>query len=391
MSLSQTVRPPSGERTGRRKWDVMVVGCGVMGAAVSYNLAKRGLRVLNLERFGVNNKSGSSHGRTRIIRLAYYEDPRYVPLLRRAYESWRDLESKSGKKLLQITGGLMIGREEGELVSGVLKSARAHGLPHEVLSSAEVERRFKAFTIGSDYTAVYERDAGILFAEDCVRAFVGLGSEAGCEFRFSEDVKNWKSGADGVEVETDAGTQKADRLVFCAGAWNGQLLRGLLPLQCERQVPLWFSAGGMGGFAPPDMPVFLMEEEAGVYYYGIPDVGHGVKVARSHGGEISEPDRVKREVTDEDVRPVRDFISRRLKKLGGPPIASTTCLYSNTPDMNFVVGLHPADPRVVVMSACSGHGFKFASVLGEIAVDLVTEGKTAHDISFLNPGRLGKA
>jgi len=391
LSLSETVRPRAESRTGRRRWDAIVIGCGVTGAAVSYNLAKRGLRVLDLERFGVNDKSGSSHGRTRIIRLAYYEDPRYVPLLRRAYESWRNVESKSGKKLLQITGGLMIGREEGELVSGVLKSARAHGLPHEVLSSAEVERRFKAFTIGSDYTAVYERDAGILFAEDCVRAFVGLGSEAGCEFRFSEDVKNWKSGADGVEVETDAGTQKADRLVFCAGAWNGQLLRGLLPLRCERQVPLWFSADGMGGFAPPDMPVFLMEEEAGVYYYGIPDVGHGVKVARSHGGEISEPDRVKREVTDEDVRPVRDFISRRLKKLGGPPIASTTCLYSNTPDMNFVVGLHPADPRVVVMSACSGHGFKFASVLGEIAVDLVTEGKTAHDISFLNPGRFGKA
>jgi sarcosine oxidase len=388
LSLSQTVRPPTESRTGRRRWDAVVVGCGVTGAAVSYNLSKRGLRVLNLERFGVNNKSGSSHGRTRIIRLAYYEDPRYVPLLRRAYESWRDIESKSGKKLLQVTGGLMIGREEGELVSGVLKSAKAHRLPHEILSSSEVEERFEIFTLGGDYKAVYERDAGILFAEASVRAFVGLGSEAGCEFRFSEEVRDWKSNAEGIEVETASGIQTASKLVLCAGAWNGHLLRGLLPLQCERQVPLWFSSGGQD-YTPQKMPVFIMEEAKGVFYYGIPDVGHGVKVARSHGGVVSEPDRVKREVTEEDIRPVRDFISRRLKKLDGPPIASSTCLYSNTPDMNFAVGLHPADSRVVVMSACSGHGFKFASVLGEVAADLVTDGRTAHDISFLNPGRFG--
>lgn len=361
-----------------------------MGAAASYNLAKRGLRVLNLERFGVNNKSGSSHGRTRIIRLAYYEDPRYVPLLRRAYESWKDIESKSGKKLLQITGGLMIGREEGELVSGVMKSARAHGLPHEVLSSSEAEGRFKIFTLGSEYSAVYEKDAGILFAEESVRAFVGLASEAGCEFRFSEEVHDWRGNSEGIEVETAAGIQTASKLVLCAGAWNGPLLHGLVPLQCERQVPLWFSSGGPD-YAPPRMPVFLMEEAKGVFYYGVPDVGHGVKVARSHGGVVTEPDSVKRQVTEEDIRPVRDFISKRLKKLDGPPIASTTCLYSNTPDMNFAVGLHPADPRIVVMSACSGHGFKFASVLGEVAADLVTEGRTTHDISFLSPGRFGTA
>lgn len=388
MSLSQTVRPPVGG-SSRRRWDAIVVGCGVMGAAASYNLAKRGLRVLNVERFGVNNKSGSSHGRTRIIRLAYYEDQRYVPLLRRAYDGWRDVESKSGKKLLQVTGGLMIGREGGELVSGVLKSARAYGLPHEVLSSSEVEGRFGIFTLTGEYMGVYEKDAGILFAEESVRAFVGLGSEAGCEFRFSEEVRDWKSETEGIEVETSSGVQTAPKLVLCAGAWNGRLLRGLVPLQCERQVPFWFASAGED-FAPPKMPVFIMEEDKGVFYYGIPDVGHGVKVARSHGGLVSEPDRVKRDVTDEDIRPVRDFVSRRLKRLDGTPLASTTCIYSNTPDTNFAVGLHPADPRVVVMSACSGHGFKFASVLGEVAADLATEGKTAHDISFLSPARFGK-
>jgi len=358
-----------------------------MGAAVSYNLAKSGLRVLNLERFGVNHKFGSSHGKTRIIRLAYYEDTRYVPLLRRAYEAWKEVESKSGKKLLQITGGLMVGREDGELVSGVLRSANAHGLPHETLSAPEAEKRFEAFTLGEEYSAVFEPNAGILSAEECVRAFVGLGSEAGCEFRFSEQVKGWRSGAEGVEVETSTGTQVAARLVLCAGAWNGQLLQGLVPLQCERQVPLWFSSGGLDVFSPPKMPVFIMEEKKGVFYYGTPDVGHGVKVARTHGGEISDPDRVRREVTENDVAPVREFISRRLKGLDGPPMASTTCIYSNTPDLNFAVGLHPADKRVVVVSACSGHGFKFASVLGEVAAGLATEKKPEFDLSFLSPDR----
>jgi len=390
LSLSQSVRPAAGDHFGRKKWDVIVVGCGIMGASASYNLAARGLRVLNLERFAVNHKSGSSHGKTRIIRLAYYEDPRYVPLLRRAFQSWREAEAKSGKRLLQITGGLMIGREDGELVQGVLRSAKTHGLPYEVLNSARAEERFPAFTIGEDHAAVFEPNAGVLYAEECVRAFVGLASETGCEFRFSEQVKGWRSGPEGVELQTSNGTQVASKVVFCAGPWNGQMLRGLVPLQCERQVPLWFSSGGQDAFSPPKMPVFIMEEEKGVFYYGTPDVGHGVKVARTHGGEVSEPDDVRREVTEQDVAPVRRFIARRMAKLDGPPIASTTCTYSNTPDLNFAVGVHPADPKVVIVSACSGHGFKFGSVLGEIAADLATDEKVAFDIGFLSPGRFAQ-
>jgi sarcosine oxidase len=384
------VKPPTGDRFGTKKWDAIVVGCGIMGASVSYNLAARGLRVLNIERFGVNNRLGSSHGKTRIIRLAYYEDPRYVPLLRRAFQSWGEAQAKSGKRLLQITGGLMIGRESGELVQGVLKSAKIHGLPHEVLVAAKAAERFPAFTLDEGYTAVFEPNAGVLFAEECVRAFVGLGSEAGCEFRFSEQVSGWRGGPEGIEVRTSNGTQMASKIVFCAGAWNGQLLRGLVPLQCERQVPLWFSSRGQDIFSPPKMPVFVMEEEKGIFYYGTPDVGHGVKVARTHGGEVTEPDGVRREVTESDVVPVREFISRRMGKLDGSPIASTTCIYSNTPDLNFAVGLHPSDSRIVVMSACSGHGFKFASVMGEIGADLATDRRPAFDVSFLSLGRFSE-
>lgn len=365
---------------------MIVVGCGVMGAASAYNLARKGLRVLNIERFGVNHEFGSSHGRTRIIRLAYYEDPRYVPLLRRAYDSWRELESQSGKKLLRVTGGLMIGKPGGELVKGVLRSAQAHGIPHERLTASQVEARFEAFTLGGEYSAVYEEAAGVLSAEESVRAFVGLGSEAGCEYRFSEQVQRWKDTAEGVEVETPSGKQTAAKLVFCAGPWNGGLLPELLPLQVERQVPLWFPSEGKD-FSPPKMPIFIMEEERNQFYYGLPDVGHGVKVAQTHGGEACDPEKVRREVTEEDIAPVRSFIARRLKGLGRTPIASTTCLYTNTPDLNFAVGLHPSDRKVVVVSACSGHGFKFASVIGEVVADLATRGTTSYDVGFLDPAR----
>lgn len=358
-----------------------------MGAAASYNLAKKGLRVLNIEKFGVNHEFGSSHGRTRIIRLAYYEDPRYVPLLRRAYDSWKELESKSGKKLLRLTGGLMIGKEDGDLVRGVLKSARLHGIRHDLLSSEEAEERFEAFTLGEEFVAVHDETAGVLSAEDCVRAFVGLGSEAGCDFRFSEQVLGWRNLTEGVEIRTSSGTQTASKLVLAAGPWNGTLLQGLLPLQVERQVPLWFSSNGADLFAPPKMPVFIMEEDEGVYYYGVPELGHGVKVARTHGGEVGDPDQARRKVTEEDIAPVEGFISRRLRKLKGPPVASTTCLYTNTPDRHFAVGLHPDNERVIILSACSGHGFKFASVIGEVVADVATGKPTAFDLAFIDPAR----
>lgn len=387
---SQVTRRPTGEGVGRQKWDAVVVGCGVMGAAVSYNLARRGLSVVNLERFTLNHKLGSSHGRTRIIRLAYYEDQRYVPLLRRAFDAWREVEAIAGRRLLLMTGGLMVGRPEGELVRGVLRSARAHGIPHKVLSSTEVEGRFEAFTLGEDFCAVYEESAGVLFAEECVEALAGLAVDEGCQMRFGEEVKGWKSGVDGVRIETSTGTLTAETVVLCAGAWNGALLRGLVPLQCERQVPLWFSSGGQAIFDAAKMPVFIIEEDRGVFYYGIPDVGHGVKVARTHGGEVGDPDSVRREVTDRDIDPVREFISHRLKRLYSTPIASTTCIYSNTPDLNFAVGRHPEEHGTIVVSACSGHGFKFASVLGEVVADIAEGKRPGFDISFLSADRFMK-
>ncbi len=373
-----------------RHYDAIVVGCGAMGSSASYNLARRGLRVLTLDRFGLNHELGSSHGKTRIIRLAYYEDGRYVPLLKRAFESWAELEKWSGRELLRMTGGLMIGRPEGELVAGVLRSAKSYSLQHRELSAREAQEEFGAFRLEDVYSAVYEESAGILFPEECIRAFVGRAEESGCEFRFSEPATRWRRTGEGIEVETAKEGYSADKIVFCAGAWTGELLGHLLPLEVERQVPFWFESRGERRFMPDEMPVFIMEEDPGLFFYGIPDVGHGVKVARTHGGEVVQADQVHREVTAEDAAPVEGFVSRRINGLTLPAVSSTTCLYTNTPDLNFAVGLHPEDPRVAVVSACSGHGFKFAGVLGEVVADLVTGGRSAHDISFLGLDRFAR-
>ncbi len=370
-----------------KHFDAIVVGCGAMGSSVSYNLASRGMKVLTLERFGLNHEFGSSHGRTRIIRLAYYEDERYVPILRRAFESWRELQSRSGRSLLRMTGGLMIGEPEGTLVSGVLRSARKHGLPHRVMSGREAEEVHPALSLDEGLAVVREESAGVLFPEACIESAFELAEGAGCEFHFSEPLGAWESLPEGLEVRTKDSRYLADRLVFCSGAWTQKLLGGTLPLQCERQTPFWFSSQGQTCFTPEQLPIFILEEGRGRFFYGIPDVGHGVKAAESHHGRLVEPEDVDRTVTERDFAPVKDFIARRLPRLGRVPIASTSCLYTNTPDMNFIVGSLPGDARVLIVSACSGHGFKFASVMGELVADIATGTRPQYDLSFLSPER----
>ena len=366
------------------RYDAVVVGCGAMGSSVSYNLASRGMKVLTIDKFPLNHDRGSSYGRSRIIRLTYYEDDRYVPLLRRAFESWRELERRTGKKLMTVTGGLMVGKVDGELVSGVLRSARVHGLRHSLMSSRESNERFGALSLDEELVAVYEETAGVLFPEACISAFVESARQAGGRFEFSAGVTGWRSGKERVEIEAGGERIDADRVVLCAGPWMGQLLAGLIPLRCERQVPMWFPSGGRAEFMPDRLPVFIFEEPSGELYYGIPELGDGVKVARTHGGETVEPDSVDRTVTEKDVGPVKAFIERRMNGLGTTPTGSTTCIYTNTPDLNFAIGTHPKDGRVTIVSACSGHGFKFASVLGEVGADIALGVKPGFDLSFLD-------
>ncbi|MBI3859648.1 MAG: N-methyl-L-tryptophan oxidase [Thaumarchaeota archaeon] len=372
------------------QYDVAVIGCGAMGASASNSLASKGLKVLTVEQFGLNHKLGSSHGGTRIIRQAYAEDPRYVPLVRRAFELWEELQAKAGKTLIRLTGGLMVGSGDGGLVRDTLTSAMQYALPHRVMSGREVNENFPAFSLEDEETAVFEERAGILFPEECVSTFVGEAKLLGCDFKFEEQVSGWRGRKEGIEIRTEKETYSANKLVFCSGAWTGPLIPGVVPLECERQVPMWFDAKGDPRFGAERMPIFVAEEADARTFYGIPDVGQGVKAAMHHGGKMVAPETVDREVTEDDVRPVREFISRKLSGLNPEPISSTTCLYTNTPDSNFVVDFHPDDERVMIVSACSGHGFKFAPVLGEVVSDLLTVGKTTQDISFLGISRFSR-
>ncbi len=372
-----------------RSFDVIVVGLGVMGSATAYHLARRGLRVLGLERFWPPHWLGSSHGRSRIIREAYYEHPTYVPLVRRAYELWAEVEAEAGRRLFLQTGGLTVGPPESELVQGSLLSARTHGVAHEVLTAAEVRARFPALHPDPEMVAVWEQRAGVLFPEMGVAALLGLARRHGAELKFGQEVTGWDADGSGVQVQTRMGTYRAERLVIAAGAWVTRLVPDL-PVQVERQVIVWFEPrSNPQAFRPGHLPVFIVEHAPGKQFYGLPDLGEGIKIARHHDGELVDPDLVDREVREGEVESVRELLRRYVPAADGSVLTAAVCLYTNAPDHHFIVDFHPAHPEVLILSPCSGHGFKFGPAIGEIAADLVTVGRSRVDVSFFGLGRLG--
>lgn len=370
-----------------KHYDAIVVGCGAIGSATSYNLAERRMKTLVLDRFGLNNTRGSSHGKSRIFRTAYFEDGRYVPLLLRGLELWRELEAVCGYEILRITGGLMIGMPGGRLLTGTLASARRYSLPHRTLSSKEAMELFPAFRLEEGIDVVHEDRAGVLFPERCVRAYTMLAQEMGAEVHMGESVNRWRATKEVVEVETNSGVYVSDLVVIAAGPWTGAMLDHGLPLECERQVPFWFKPhAGTDRFVSGRMPIFISEEADGRQFYGVPDVGDGVKLAEHHNGIRVNPDENVPAASAEDSDPIVRFADRKLPGLEGP-VDSTTCIYTNTPDGNFIIDFHPSDDRLLIVSACSGHGFKFSSVIGEIVGQLAETGSTAHDISLFRLSR----
>jgi sarcosine oxidase len=370
--------------------DVIVVGLGAMGSATAYQLARRGQSVLGLEAFGRAHQLGSSGGLTRVIRLAYFEHPDYVPLLRAAWDLWPEIEAESGQELLLRTGGLYAGRRGSAVLDGALLSAQRHDLPHELLDAGEAGRRFPALRLDDDMAALHEPLAGILYPERCIEAHLMVAQRHGAELHFEERVSGWSSNRGGVEVTTDRGRYTAQRLVLAAGAWLPKLLPDLdLPLSVERQPLFWFEPTDSAAPLGPDrLPVYIVELDAEHAFYGFPLLpGQGVKVARHHGGRPTDPDTVEREVTDADEAEVRRFVEHYLPAAGGRRLEGRVCLYTNTPDFNFIIDRHPAEPRVVILSPCSGHGFKFSNIVGSIAADLALAGATSFEIGFLSVGR----
>lgn len=372
---------------------IIVVGLGAMGSAAAYHLAKRGHSVIGLERYDIPHSWGSSHGVTRIIRLPYYEDPAYVPLLRRAFDLWRELERLSGRELLITTGSIDASPEHDPLFQGALASARLHSLDHEVLTGAEIAGRFPAYRIPATHRAVFQHDGGFLASERAIVAHVEAAQHHGAVVRAREPMLDWSVGSDGaVRIETNKRVYEADRLVLATGAWLAEHTQALTGIAVpERQVLAWLQPNRPEFFRPDRFPVFNLQVDEG-RYYGLPiyDVP-GFKFGRYHHfGETGPADVVMREpdALDEDL--LRTFAKRYFPDGAGETMALRTCMFTNTPDEHFIVDHLPGTDQVIVASPCSGHGFKFASVIGEIIADLATGGgRTMYSIDFLRFGRPG--
>jgi sarcosine oxidase len=375
-------------------YDVIVAGLGGMGSSAAYHLASRGKSVLGLERHTPAHDKGSSHGQSRIIRLAYSEGPAYVPLVLRAYELWERLERETGEDLMTITGGLMIGGPGTTYVEGSKESAEKYDLPYEILDSSELKERYPVFRPTPDTVALFEERAGFLRPEACVRAHLDRAASLRADLRFEEEILTWEPTQSGVVVETTSGTYEAERLVVSAGAWAPKLLADLgLPLEVTRQILFWFEPqGGIESFLPDRFPIFIWEPEDGNSFYSIP--AHdgpegGVKVAFFRAdGRPADPETIDREVHDEEVEFIRSYIARYVPDLDGEFLYAKTCMYTNTPDEHFVISTHPEYPQVAIAAGFSGHGYKFCSVVGEILADLITRGETDYPIDLFSPARL---
>jgi|CXWL01.1.fsa_nt_gi sarcosine oxidase len=354
-------------------YDAIVVGLGVMGAAVCRSLALRGLRVLGLEQFQIGHDLGSSHGRTRVIRKAYFEAPGYVPLAHQAFDAWRDLEKLTGQTLLRVTGCLNIGPADHECIRGVIRSTREHSLPCEQLDAREIAMRWPAFRPSTDDIGVFEPDAGVLFAEPCVQALAQDARSHGAVLRCEEKVERWKAGSSGVIVRTKDVEYRAEHLVLCAGPWLSALAGELgAALNVERQVQAWFDPIEPRLCEVGLLPVFIHFTPSGDFY-GMPNLDHqGVKAAQHHGGIVTTADTVSRVVSPQDEQEIRDYLLRHLPAANGALRDAKICLYTNSPDSHFILDRHPAHANVCIAGGFSGHGFKFAPVVGEALADLVT-------------------
>ena len=374
--------------------DVAVVGLGAMGSATTYALAQRGVRVIGIDRFAPPHDHGSSHGESRVIRMAYFEDPAYVPLLRLAFEHWHRLESRTGERVLTVTGILEAGHKGSALVEGSVRSAVQHGLPHEVLRPSEVNRRIPAFSLPDDWDCVFQPDAGVLRPEKAMHLFLSAAQALGAQCHLNTAVKSVRPVADHAEVQLESGEiVEAGSVVVCAGPWIPELVPELRShLVLTRQPLVWFRPRDQELVRAERMPIFFLQTRDDLVY-GFPDLfGTGVKAASHLTGDVlSGAGAPRAEATDEEKVRLWRFMRRYIPAAAGDPYRSTTCIYTRAPDGHFLLGLHPRHPQIVIASPCSGHGFKFASVIGEVLADLATRRTTDKPIDLFSPGRFCRA
>lgn len=372
-------------------FDVIVLGVGGCGSAACAHLAQRGLNVLGLEQFGPVHDRGSSHGETRIIRLAYFEHPDYVPLLRRSYQLWHELEHGETLPLFRKSQLLLSGPPDGETITGALRAARDHQLSIEQLTADDVARRFPGIVIPDGHAVVLEPEAGFLHVERCVQAHITAARNQGAQLRFDTPVRSVSIEPNSVTVATDSETFHAARLVVTAGAWTSTLLSALsVPLVVSRKFVGWFATSSQAYHVDRGYPCYFFEMPEGTFY-GFPSLdGQSIKMARHSGFEpVSDPATVDRNCHADDIAPLRQFAGRVLPQVTTTLVKHSVCLYTLSPDQHFLVDTLPEAPHVSVACGLSGHGFKFASVLGEVLADLAVEQRTDLPIEFLSLRRFG--
>jgi sarcosine oxidase len=385
------VNASSAEVSNMKTFDVIVVGVGAMGAAACWQLARRGKRVLGIDRHDIPNAMGSSHGVNRIIRLAYFEHPSYVPLLRRAYELWRETEQLAGEQLLFVTGSMDIGEEGSEVVTGSLASCREHSLPHEVLSAADVNARFQGYRLPSNLVAIRQPDGGFVASERAIVAAANLALSHGAHLRARERVLEFNPiGGGGVKVRTDRNEYEAGQLILTAGAWIGELLPTLATITVpERQVLGWFQPKTPEHFKLGAFPVSNLKSDVGHFYQFPVWNTPGFKIGLYHHlRETGRADELSREPTQRDEEVLREGLRAFFPDADGDLLALRFCMFTNTPDGHFIIDRLPGWDDVILASPCSGHGFKFSSVVGELLALLTTGAPIRPDLSLFALDRL---
>lgn len=373
------------------RFDVAVVGLGAMGSAACAHLARRGVRVAGFERFAFGHDGGSSGGRSRIIRKAYFEDVAYVPLLERAYVLWRDLERRTSTRLLDMCGVLVVGDASGDVASGVLNAAREHDIAVETFDTGEARRAYPQLRILDGEIAILERDAGMVAPEAAIVAHLRLARDLGASLAEHTPVARWEAMPSGLVrvFFTDGSAIEAARLIVTAGAWAPELLVGAgFPLDVQRNVQYWFNAASEA-FSRPRFPAFFLDRPSlPAPVYGMPDTGDGVKIALHGFGETTRPDALVRTVAASEIEAMREIAESFMPGAAGSLRSTKVCMYVNSPDRNFIVGMHPESPNVIIAAGFSGHGYKFAPAIGEVLAELALDGGSTCEIGFLRPERL---
>ena len=380
----------------RRFFDAVVVGVGSMGSATCYHLAAQGYTALGLEQFEIVHERGSHAGQSRIIRKAYFEHPDYVPLLERAYQNWRTIEAETGAKLFFSSGVLYMGNKTDAVMKGVVQSAQQYNIPVENLDNSALQKRFPQFRLPSSFQGIMEPDAGFVLPELSIQTFTNAALEKGAVINTGEVVIDWEKRESVIVVKTNRQTYETDRLIFTAGAWTSRLLFDLKSkLTVTRQLLAWVQTSGKNLFSLDEMPCWFISDKEGGSFYGFPDLANeniqgptGIKVARHYPGRPVSPDDIISNDNDEEIARVLSFLQEFMPAAGTEISAIKNCLYTNSPDEDFIIDFVPGtDRKVIVAGGFSGHGFKFVPVVGEILADMAIKGKSPMPISFLNLSR----